>query len=170
MKIRSVNLLTLGLLFFLTVSASAATFTVTKVADTNDGVCDSDCSLREAIAAANADPGDDMIIFDEGVFGVQQTITLSGSEIVINNAGAITITGPGAKLLKISGNNVSRIFRNTPGAVTSISRITLTEGNGASTVVSFSGGAILNDAGNLNALQNDHYEQRDLEFRRRNSE
>ena len=32
----------------------AATFTVTKTADTNDGACDGDCSLREAIVATNA--------------------------------------------------------------------------------------------------------------------
>lgn len=40
------------LLLFLTVFAAgtsyAATLTVTKTADTNDGVCDADCSLREA--------------------------------------------------------------------------------------------------------------------------
>ena len=30
-------------------NAQAATFTVTKTADTNDSVCDKDCSLREAI-------------------------------------------------------------------------------------------------------------------------
>lgn len=30
------------------------TLTVTKTADTNDGVCDADCSLREAVAAASA--------------------------------------------------------------------------------------------------------------------
>src|SRR5437868_6281338 len=29
-------------------------FVVTKLADTNDGVCDSDCSLREAIAVTRA--------------------------------------------------------------------------------------------------------------------
>jgi trimeric autotransporter adhesin len=34
--------------------AEATTYTVTKVADTNDGACNSDCSLREAITAANA--------------------------------------------------------------------------------------------------------------------
>lgn len=36
----------------LTMAAQAATLTVTKTADTSDGVCDADCSLREAIAAA----------------------------------------------------------------------------------------------------------------------
>ena len=35
----------------------AATFTVTKTADTADGTCDADCSLREAIGTANARPG-----------------------------------------------------------------------------------------------------------------
>lgn len=33
--------------------AQAADFTVTKTEDTNDGACDSDCSLREAIKATN---------------------------------------------------------------------------------------------------------------------
>ena len=30
---------------------ASATLTVTKTADTNDGSCDDDCSLREALAA-----------------------------------------------------------------------------------------------------------------------
>lgn len=44
--------------------ALAATFTVTKTADTNDGTCDADCSLREAVAAANANASHDTIEFD----------------------------------------------------------------------------------------------------------
>ena len=42
-------------------SAFATDYTVTKTDDTNDGVCDSDCSLREAIVAANANPGADRV-------------------------------------------------------------------------------------------------------------
>ena len=38
-------------------AAQAATFTVTKTDDTADGSCDSDCSLREAVIAANANAG-----------------------------------------------------------------------------------------------------------------
>jgi CSLREA domain-containing protein len=34
-------------------AGGAAVFTVTKTSDSNDGVCDADCSLREAILAAN---------------------------------------------------------------------------------------------------------------------
>ena len=43
---------------------AATTFTVTKTADTNDGTCDADCSLREAIVAANALGGTDTIAFN----------------------------------------------------------------------------------------------------------
>lgn len=39
-------------------------FVVTKTADTNDGMCNADCSLREAIVATNANPGADNIIFN----------------------------------------------------------------------------------------------------------
>ena len=53
----------------LTASAEAATFTVTKTADTNDGVCDTDCSLREAIAVANGTAANDIIEFNASVFG-----------------------------------------------------------------------------------------------------
>jgi trimeric autotransporter adhesin len=41
----------------------AATFVVNKTADSDDGVCDSDCSLREAISAANDLPGAESVQF-----------------------------------------------------------------------------------------------------------
>jgi len=41
-------------------------FVVTKTADTNDGVCDADCSLREAITAANSLPNAATIKFALG--------------------------------------------------------------------------------------------------------
>src|SRR5262245_37755830 len=66
-----------------TAPAGAAVFTVTKVTDTNDGVCDADCSLREAIDAAdNAVTGADVITVDPALAG--QTIVL-GSGISFNN-------------------------------------------------------------------------------------
>ena len=40
-------------------SPGVTSFSVTKTTDTHDGVCDADCSLREAIAAANANAGSD---------------------------------------------------------------------------------------------------------------
>lgn len=83
------------------------TLTVNKTADTNDGSCDvADCSLREAVATAATG---DTIDFDPSVFGTPRTITL-GSEILINKP--LTINGPGADLLTISGNNAPiNLFR-----------------------------------------------------------
>src|SRR5687768_9138599 len=50
----------LALAFCTTVHAR--TFTVTKTSDTMDGLCNSDCSLREAIQAANLNQGPDIIV------------------------------------------------------------------------------------------------------------
>lgn len=47
-------------------SAYATDFVVSKTADTADGTCDADCSLREAIIAANASPGADRILLGSG--------------------------------------------------------------------------------------------------------
>lgn len=47
----------------------AATFTVSKTADTADGACDADCSLREAVIAANATPGADTIRLRHAYYG-----------------------------------------------------------------------------------------------------
>ncbi|MBZ0253173.1 MAG: CSLREA domain-containing protein, partial [Candidatus Methylomirabilis sp.] len=54
----------------LTASAEAATFVVTKTADTADGACDGDCSLREAVIAANAAPGADVIQIPAGDYSL----------------------------------------------------------------------------------------------------
>ena len=57
--------LPLLLLVFLSINFNAATYTVTKIAHTNDGVCDGDCSLREAMAAVNATAANAVIFFDD---------------------------------------------------------------------------------------------------------
>ena len=86
------------------------TFVVNKTADTNDGVCDADCSLREAIAVANGDA----IAFST-LFDTPQTITLTNGELVINRN--VTVSGKGANLLTISGNNAVRVFNIQSGTV-----------------------------------------------------
>ena len=55
--------------------ARAASFVVTKTEDTADGACDADCSLREAIIAANDSPGADIITVPAGVY----VLSLAGS-------------------------------------------------------------------------------------------
>ena len=74
-------------------SAFAIDYTVTKTDDTNDGVCDSDCSLREAIVAANTSFGADRV-----VLGSSQTYTLSLGPF--DPAGTL---GPGHGDLDVTG-------------------------------------------------------------------
>ncbi len=99
-------------------------YTVTKVADTNDGTCNSDCSLREAIAAA----GDgDLIRFASPLFDSSQTITLGGTALTISKS--VTIQGPGAELLSISGNDASSVFSIPSGPAVTLQGMTIREGN-----------------------------------------
>ena len=95
-------------------TASANTWTVTKTADTADGSCNSDCSLREAIAAA-AISGDN-IVFAAPQFSTPQTILLADAAgfRTLLIAKSITIDGPGANLLTVrgpsTGPNKYRVF------------------------------------------------------------
>src|SRR5262249_39379703 len=70
-----------------------------NVADGGDG------SLRAAIQAAEANPGADVIQFAREVHG---TITLTTGELAIRSD--LTIDGPGADRLTVSGNDASRVF------------------------------------------------------------
>src|SRR5688500_1805976 len=113
-------------------TAQAATFTVTKTADTNDGACNADCSLREAINAASSVESNDTIEFDSSVFSSPQIITLSGTQLTIENHGSLTVNGTGANLLKISGGNQSRVFFIEAGANVTLNSLTITNGNSGS--------------------------------------
>ena len=132
MRNRTITKINIALIILLTafaVNINAADFVVTKTADTNDGACDSDCSLREAIAAANGVATDDRIFFDATVFGSTQTITLGGTGLVIGNNGNLLIIGTTPNDLTISGDNTSRIFNINTGPTVEITNMTLTEGD-----------------------------------------
>lgn len=58
-------LLAIGFLFLFASAIQATTFTVNSTNDPGDGVCSAtECTLREAINAANANPGKDTIAFN----------------------------------------------------------------------------------------------------------
>src|SRR5687768_11883803 len=87
--------------------APAPTLTVNQPDDAGDGVCDSTCTLRDAVLAANATPGADVINFDPAL----TTVTLDGEIGVAGGGGALAINGAGAKIFTIhAGGNVNRIF------------------------------------------------------------
>ena len=95
------------------------TITVTNANDSGAG------SLRQAIT--DATPGS-TINFHATVFATPQTITLTSGQLVIDKN--VTIQGPGAALLSISGNNASRVFYINSGDVTAtLDGIKIRDGN-----------------------------------------
>lgn len=109
-------------------AGGAARLTVTSTAD--DGAPG---TLRQAIASAA--PGD-TIQFD--LSGCPCTIKLTAGELTINKH--LTISGPGAHLLAISGNHASRVFSIPSGNFNvAISGVTIADGQAVST-----GGGIYN--------------------------
>jgi fibronectin-binding autotransporter adhesin len=101
------------------------TFVVTTTADHDDGTCTSgDCTLREAINAANAASGPNTITFAPGVTG---TITLQAALGVLSITDSTTIIGPGARVLAVSGNGVTSVFGLSAGT-TAISGLTISGG------------------------------------------
>lgn len=108
-------------------NVSAATFTVTNTNNTGAG------SLRQAILDAAGAAGSDTIEFDAS-FLTPRTIVLATviTYNPANSADAVTITGPGANLLTLDGNNVTSILHVEAGDQLSISGVTVTRGiNGA---------------------------------------
>lgn len=123
------------------IQGQAATLTVTKTADTNDGICNADCSLREAIAVAASG---DTIQFS-ALFNSPQSIVLTQGRLLVDKS--LTITGPGATLLSISGNNANRVFTFAGGNVTAnLSDLTIVGGNAQGLDFAGRGGAILSEA------------------------
>lgn len=113
-------------------ASATITWTVTKTADTNDGVCDSDCSLREAIAAAASG---DTIVFAPGLSG--GTITV-GSTLVLTRD--VTIDGSAlATPITLDGANAVRVFEVNAGVTATINALTITRARGV-----YYGGGIYN--------------------------
>ena len=81
----------------------------------------------------------DTIAFARGLHG---TITLTSGELLV--ADSVTINGPGANQLSVSGNNASRVFEVAAGQNVTISGLTITHGSAPD-----QGGGILNDGSNL---------------------
>lgn len=101
-------------------SASATDLLVYNINDSGPG------SLRHAIELNAALGGGNRIVFSNTVTGV---ITL-GSELVVSNS--LTIAGPGATALTVSGNNATRVFRIASQPAVNISGLTIGNGRVAS--------------------------------------
>jgi CSLREA domain-containing protein len=118
-------------------STHAANYIVNTTADNvYDGACNAHCSLRDAIGVA---PAGSTITFN-----VTGTITLNEGLLVIKKN--LTIEGPGADQLAISGNNIERIFYiNNAGVNFTLSGVTIKNGKSFDS----DGGGMYNNGGTV---------------------
>lgn len=124
-----------GIALLAGLNAFATKHVVTSSADAGSG------SLRDQITNAT---GGDTIVFDATLNG--STITLTSGEIAFSKS--LTIIGPGAMNLTLSGNQSSRIFYNNGGDL-SVSGLSLIDCKLTGTLL-YHGGAIKQETlGNL---------------------
>jgi CSLREA domain-containing protein len=107
----------------------APLYLVTKTTDSADGVCNADCSLREAISASNAMPG--AVVVPAGTY----LLTLPGVEDA--NAGGdldvgagMGIYGAGPTTTVVDAQDIDRVVDIAPGSVSvHLNGLTLTNGS-----------------------------------------
>ena len=105
---------------------------ITKTEDSDDGLCDADCSLREALAAARSG---DTVNIPAGIY----TLTL-GSELIVDEDLTMLGAGSGDTIIEAAASPIdatSRVFAITAADV-SLSDVTIRHG------VATHGGGILN--------------------------
>jgi CSLREA domain-containing protein len=140
-------------------------FVVTKTADTNDGVCSpTDCSLRDAIIAADAGPGVDTITFnipiatDPGCNRGAGPCTISLDSVLPDISGDTNINGPNLNSPGDTGVIVERstgittdefrVFTIDVATTVGIDQLTISNGKLSDINSTDQGGGILN-AGTL---------------------
>jgi hypothetical protein len=126
--------------------AHAATFTVNSTKHPGTGGCDAkECTLKEAIDAANTNGQSDTIGFSSALSGEIELNAEAGGFFTIQNDTQekdLTIDGPGAGVLAVDGNGQTRAFAIDSGAKATIEGLTIKNGS------SDFGGGIFNH-GNL---------------------
>jgi CSLREA domain-containing protein len=133
--------------------AFGATFAVTRFDDGSDGACDADCTLREAVIAANASPGADTVTLPAGAYdldvtdataGVDEDLAATGDLDVAG--GGLTLEGAGAATTEIDatllGNRIFHVQRAFSSAAITFRGVTLERGDASSLGSSGGGSAI----------------------------
>lgn len=120
----------IGLLLVASV-APGADYIVTKFSDTNDGACDGDCSLREAIVAANSALGSDTIVLSAGTYqlsipGIDENACATGDLDLLDDT---TIMGVGRESTSVNGGAIDRVI-HVPGGSLDVTLMDLTVENG----------------------------------------
>jgi CSLREA domain-containing protein len=108
--------------------AITSSYVVTKTADTNDGACDADCSLREAITQANIIPGKGDITFDLPGAGPHQIQLLTALPALSESVDILNTSG---ELISVVGRNpvgLFSVFTVNAGQTVNMSRLTIRGG------------------------------------------
>ena len=145
-----------GLVWLMTQAdvALAANFTVTRFDDpTPNGCLAGDCSLREAIIAANTTAGADLIFLPAGNFAL--TLAGTGEDAAatgdLDILETVTIIGSGAGAT-IDAGGIDRVFHVIGGGgapVVTFSKLTIRGGALTTAGAAGSGGGIRNDGGTV---------------------
>lgn len=162
-RLRCAPLVGLALAAGAVAPAPAATFTVSRTDDALDGGCDpGDCSLREAVIAANASPGPDTVVLPAGFYDLTIRDVAAGSD---ENAaqtgdldvagGGFTLEGAGSTVTEIDarelGNRILHVQRNFDTAPIAIRGVAL-EGGDSSGFTSDNVGASIRVSDNFSGL------------------
>ena len=99
---------------------------------------DGACSLREAVQAANANGVVNECGYGSYTFDLPAATTLALGSALPAVTGSLTLAGPGASQLALSGGDAVRLFEVASGGRLELSGLTLTRGRASG------GGAILN--------------------------
>jgi predicted outer membrane repeat protein len=126
----SIMTVTMGILNSAAPTWRAKAFSALTVTNTSDSGAG---SLRDAVSNANSG---DKIVFS---LPLPATIILTTGEIAISQS--LTIAGPGANVMAVSGSNSSRVFRVGVGAEVSISGLGIFRGSAPNVF----GGAIFSE-------------------------
>ena len=123
-----------------TVLAANPDLLVSKLGDSFDGVCDADCSLREAVQRANQTPGATRIILAAGRYplslpppadptGNERNIDADDNrDGDLDAVGEISIIGRGADRTTITSAGIDRILEVLPGGRVTLSKVSISGG------------------------------------------
>ncbi len=121
--------------------ARAGVFVTTETADTADAACDRDCSLREAVIAANLAPGQDVVILAPGVYRLTRAAGGADTPSVgdLDFTGDTVLYGESAATTIIDGGGLDRVLDVPAGVALEVTGVTLRNGH-----ASEGGGAVRN--------------------------
>ena len=124
-------------------AARASTFVVTTTADGNNGACTvSLCTLRDAVIAANANAGADIITLPAGTYaltlhGANEQAAATGD---LDVTGDLTINGVGSATTTIDGDAADRVFEVIGAVTLTLNGVTMRNGSTAASTIKNGGG------------------------------